>query len=81
MPIDDKPAVVDKAIVVDALEDIRVNITVSASNKYTSFNLHLVLLATLLLLSMAIFAILTLRLVVVTRVFITGHATSGTVAV
>ena len=65
MPVHNQSAIVDKAVVMDALKDVRVHITMSTSNQDASFELQLVLLATLLLFSLATLSILSLRLVFV----------------
>ena len=54
----------------NAFEDVRVNITVSASDEHASLELKLVLLATLLLLSLTAITVFTLRLVFTIRIFV-----------
>ena len=71
MSIDDQSSVVNKTVVVDALKDIRVNITMAASNKHARLKLKLVLLSALLLLLMTF---ISLRFILFARVVFSSHA-------
>ena len=62
----------------DALEDIRINITVAASDQNTGLKLEFILLSALLLFMMAL---LSLRFVFLAGVVITGHASNSAIAV
>ena len=57
MSVDDETTVVDKTIVVDALEYIRVDIAVTAGDKHASLQLELVLLSALLLFLLVFFSL------------------------
>ena len=80
VPVNNQSAIVDKAVVMDALKDVRVYITMSTSDQNASFELQLVLLATLLFFGLASLSVLSLRFVVVLRIFITRHASCTTFA-
>ena len=80
VPVNNQSAIVNKAVVMDALKDVRVYITMSTSDQDASFELQLVLLATLLFFGLASLSVLSLRLVFVLRIFITRHASCTTFA-
>jgi len=74
--IDNESAIVNKTVVMDALEHIRVDIAVAARHEYTGLKLELVLFSALLLLMVTFIC---LRFVLLSRVVFTGHTTHSAV--